>query len=76
MRPDCVTMPGSTSLTARGYAAALGAAALLSTTAVFIRYLTLTYGLPAMVLAFWRDVFAVLTLLVVLSLVRPALLRL
>ena len=61
--------------TARGYAAALGAAALLSTTAVFIRYLTLTYHLPAMVLAFWRDVFTVLALGVVLAIVRPALLR-
>jgi len=60
---------------ARGYAAALGAAALLSTTAVFIRYLTLTYGLPALVLAFWRDVFTVATLAAVLALVRPALLR-
>ena len=38
----------------RGYTAALGAAALLSTTAVFIRYLTVTYKIPALVLAFWR----------------------
>ncbi len=60
---------------ARGYTAALGAAALLSTTAVFIRYLTVTYGIPALVLAFWRDLFVVLTLVPVLAAVRPALLR-
>jgi drug/metabolite transporter (DMT)-like permease len=60
---------------ARGYTAALGAAALLSTTAVFIRYLTVTYELPALVLAFWRDVFVVLTLAPVLAIVRSALLR-
>lgn len=59
----------------RGYTAALGAAALLSTTAVFIRYLTVTTQLPALVLAFWRDVFVVLTLAPVLAVAQPALLR-
>ncbi len=59
----------------RGYVIALISAAFLSTTAIFIRYLTLTYALPPLVLAFWRDVFVVLTLLPVLSRVRPALLR-
>ncbi len=60
---------------ARGYTAALGAAVLLSTTAVFIRYLTVTYEIPALVLAFWRDVFVALTLVPVLAIIRPALLR-
>jgi drug/metabolite transporter (DMT)-like permease len=50
-------------------------AVILSTTAIFIRYLTQTYQLPALVLAFWRDLFVALTLLPVLSLLRPALLR-
>ena len=51
---------------------ALISAAILSTTAIFIRYLTQTYQLPALVLAFWRDVFVILTLLLVLRLVaRP-----
>jgi drug/metabolite transporter (DMT)-like permease len=50
----------------RGYAIALAAAAILSTTAIFIRYLTLTYRMPALVLAFWRDAFVCLTLLPVL----------
>ena len=47
---------------ARGYAIALVSAAILSTTAIFIRHLTQSYGLPALVLAFWRDLFVVLTL--------------
>jgi len=51
---------------ARGYAIALGCAAVLSTTAVFIRYLTVTYGMPALVLASWRDALAALVLLPIL----------
>ncbi len=60
----------------RGYAAALGSAAVLSTTAIFIRHLTQTYQMPPLVLAFWRDSFVVLTLLLVLGLLRPEWLRL
>lgn len=52
----------------RGYIAALLAAAFLSTTAIFIRYLTQNYNLPPLVLAVWRNVFVVLTLLPVLGL--------
>ncbi len=59
----------------RGYAAALAAAAILSTTAIFIRYLTQTYGMPALVLAFWRDLLVCLTLVPAFLLLRPALLR-
>jgi drug/metabolite transporter (DMT)-like permease len=71
-------MPASTSQKStlpRGYATALASAAILATTAIFIRYLTQTYHIPALVLAFWRDGFAAFTLLAVLGLVRPALLR-
>ncbi|MFH1144634.1 MAG: DMT family transporter, partial [Candidatus Eisenbacteria bacterium] len=50
-------------------------AALLSTTGIFIRYLTRSYGIPALVLALWRDAFVVLTLLPILALVRPLLLQ-
>lgn len=60
---------------ARGYLIALISALFLSTTAVFIRYLTQTYAIPSLVLALWRDVFVVLTLLPVLQRVRPALLQ-
>ncbi len=48
---------------------------ILSTTAVFIRYLTQTYRIPALVLACWRLGFTALTVLVVLGLARPGLLR-
>jgi drug/metabolite transporter (DMT)-like permease len=67
--------PGSSNLT-RGYAIALVSAAILSTTAIFIRHLTQTYRMPSLVLAFWRDGFVTLTLLPVLGLLRPRLLRL
>src|SRR3972149_8645218 len=59
----------------RGYAIALGAAAILSTTAIFIRHLTQTYHIPALVLAFRRDGFVCLTLLPGLVLICPRLLR-
>ncbi|MBN1430524.1 MAG: DMT family transporter [Anaerolineae bacterium] len=59
----------------RGYVIALSSAVVLSTTAIFIRYLTQTYHLPALVLALWRDAFVVLTLLPVMGVLRPALLR-
>jgi drug/metabolite transporter (DMT)-like permease len=65
----------STNLT-RGYAVALISAAILSTTAIFIRYLTQTYQIPALVLAFWRDVIVVVVLLPLLAILRPQLLRL
>ena len=67
-------MPKTSSFS-RGYLIALASAVFLSTTAIFIRYLTQTYQIPAMVLAFWRDVFVVLTLLPVLSRIQPGLLR-
>jgi drug/metabolite transporter (DMT)-like permease len=65
-----------TSRLSRGYTIALVSAAILSTTAIFIRYLTLTYHLPALVLAFWRDGFVALTLLLVLVFFRRGLLPL
>jgi len=60
---------------ARGTSIAVAAAAVLSTTAIFIRYLTETTHVPALVLALWRDVFVVATLLPALALLRPRLLR-
>jgi drug/metabolite transporter (DMT)-like permease len=68
------SIPNNSQL-ARGYAIAVISAAILSTTAIFIRYLTQTYDLPALVLAFWRDSFVALSLLLVLALLRPSLLR-
>ncbi|RPJ41601.1 MAG: EamA family transporter, partial [Chloroflexi bacterium] len=71
-------MPETTSThtnLARGYPIALAAAAILSTTAIFIRYLTQTYQIPPLVLAFWREVFVALALLPILALVPGGLLR-
>jgi drug/metabolite transporter (DMT)-like permease len=59
----------------RGYTVAFISAVILSTTAIFIRFLTLNYHLPALVLAFWREVIVALTMLVALRLLKPALLR-
>ena len=69
-----ITESQSTNLT-RGYLTALVSAAILSTTAIFIRYLTETYQMPALILAFWREVFVSLSLLPILGLVSPRLLR-
>jgi drug/metabolite transporter (DMT)-like permease len=55
---------------ARGYPIALAAAAILSTTAIFIRYLTQTYHMPPLLLAFWREVFVALALLPALAIAR------
>lgn len=67
--------PAPRSNLTRGYTIALISAGILSTTAIFIRYLTQTYHIPALVLAFWRDVIVFLTLLPILALLRPLLLR-
>jgi drug/metabolite transporter (DMT)-like permease len=64
----------SQSLT-RGYATAVLSAAILSTTAIMIRHLTQVYEMPPLVLGFWRDAFVALTLLPVLGLLQPLLLR-
>jgi drug/metabolite transporter (DMT)-like permease len=68
------SLPNQSNLT-RGYSVAVAAAAILSTTAIFIRYLTQTYHIPALVLAFWRDAFVALTLLVLLRILSPRLLH-
>ena len=59
----------------QGYTTALVSALFLSTTAIFIRHLSVAYQLPALVLAVWREVFVSLTLLVIFLLVRPRLLK-
>jgi len=47
----------STTKDSRGYLICLTATAVWSFTAILIRYLTDTYLLPPLVLAFWRDAF-------------------
>jgi drug/metabolite transporter (DMT)-like permease len=74
--PYNCSMPSSASHLTRGYAIALTSAIILSTTAVFIRYLTQTYQLPALVLAFWRDLIVSTSLFLILRLFWPNLLQL
>jgi len=71
-----VSTPSSnpTNLT-RGYSVALVSALILSTTAIFIRHLTHSYHLPALILAFLRELFVALTLFIVLKLFRPTLIK-
>jgi drug/metabolite transporter (DMT)-like permease len=69
------TMPTKNNDLTKGYPVALIAAAVLSTTAILIRYLTVTYQIPALLLAFWRDLFVGLSLLPVFAILRPVLLR-
>ena len=57
--------------TNRGYAAAVGSALFLSLTAIFIRYLTQNFAIPALVLAFWREIFVAGTLFLIFVLIKP-----
>ena len=59
----------------KGYIIALVGTAIWSATAVFIRYLTETYHMPPLVVAFWRDLFVSITLIVVFAALAPSLLR-
>ncbi|PWB72255.1 MAG: EamA/RhaT family transporter, partial [Anaerolineales bacterium] len=56
----------------RGYIIALIATVLWSFTGILISYLSKTYALPSLVLAFWRDLFVSLGMLVALILVSRA----
>ena len=57
--------------TNRGYAAAVRSALFLSLTAIFIRYLTQNFAIPALVLAFWREIFVAGTLFLIFVLIKP-----
>jgi drug/metabolite transporter (DMT)-like permease len=59
----------------RGYLLAFISTFFLATTAIFIRYLTVNFQIPAFVLAFWRDIFVVVTLFVVLLITNRSLLK-
>lgn len=48
----------------QGYIAAFGSALLLSLTSIFISYLNIHYKIPALVLAFWREFFVAILLLI------------
>lgn len=61
--------------TTRGYGTLLIGTTLWSSSAVFMGFLTQRFQLPPIVLAFWRDIFVSLALLIVLGLKFPTLLR-
>jgi drug/metabolite transporter (DMT)-like permease len=60
----------------RGYLICLSATALWSFTGIFIRYLTETYRIPPLLLAFWRDLVVAGALAAALVIINPARLRL
>ena len=69
------TISQTTPQNARGYLAALISAIVLSTTAILIRHLTQTYQLPSLILAFWRDFFVTITLLIFFGIANRTMLR-
>ncbi len=60
----------------KGYLIALTGTTLWSSTAIFIRFLIENNQLPPLILAFWRELFVSLAMLLVLALFRPSFLRL
>jgi drug/metabolite transporter (DMT)-like permease len=63
------------SRSAQGYSAALASAVFLSTTSIFIRHLVTNFDMPPLVLACWRNVIVVATLVPVMLLFNRGLLR-
>lgn len=67
---------GEVSQLSKGYMICLVATVVWASTGIFIRYLTETYHIPALALAFWRDLFAGSGVALALLVLKPALLRL
>ena len=63
------------SRSAQGYTAALLSAIFLSTTSIFIRHLITEFDVPPLVLACWRNVIVVSTLIPAMLVLNPRLLR-
>jgi len=61
--------------TNRGYLAAFGATLFLATTAIFIRYLSVNFQLPALILTFWRELFTAGAIYLVLLIAKPDFLK-
>ena len=70
-----MTKKASTQTTPKGYPTALLSAVILSTSAIFVRYLTEKYSLPPIILSFWRNLFVAIVLLLILMFIRSKLLR-
>ena len=60
-------MKSTASSYSRGYAIALTATVLWSSTGILISYINRTYSLPSLVLAFWRDLFVALGMILGLA---------
>jgi len=60
----------------RGFLVAVTSAIVLSFTAILIQMISQNYQLPALILAYWREIFVALSLLPALLITKPALLRL
>jgi drug/metabolite transporter, DME family len=63
------------SRTTKGYLVALIGITFWSTTGVFISYLITRYQMPALLLAFWRNLLVCIALVPALFLIRPSLLH-
>ena len=63
------------SRTSKGYLIAIVGITFWSITGVLISYLLTNFGIPALVLAFWRDLFVCVALFPALFLIRRSLLR-
>ena len=61
--------------TSKGYLIAIVGITFWSITGVLISYLLTNFGIPALVLAFWRDLFVCVALFPALFLIRRSLLR-
>jgi drug/metabolite transporter, DME family len=59
----------------KGYIIALIGITIWSTTGVLISYLVVNYRMPALLLAFWRNLLVCVALVLALSLIRRSLLR-
>lgn len=59
----------------RGFLAALGGAFFLSFTGILIRLLIVNYQMPALVLAYWRELFVAIILGGILPLIQPNLVK-
>ena len=72
---DAAILSKPASRLAHGYLICLVATVFWSTTAIFIRYLTVNFGMPPLLLAFWRDFIVSVTMALALAVMSRPLLR-
>jgi drug/metabolite transporter (DMT)-like permease len=59
----------------KGYIIAFIGTIIWSSTAIIIRFLTETFHMPPVLLAFWRDLIVFFTLLILLAIIKPTALK-